>query len=141
MAAGKTNAKLEKLFYSKVGEMASGLAEALDTLRSRPASAEASEKAYHIAHRLHGAGSMYGFPCVSELGWALEELFIAVRSRRLAITPAVLETLEACTAALGKIGDGLDDALASDMSEAAWRCQCLLHDANRGDAPPAEARP
>lgn len=143
MAAGTDNARLRKLFCGKVGQMADSLAASAKALRATPPSPDAPEQVYHVAHSLHGAGTMYGFPCISEMGACLEDLVKAVMSGRRALTQDVIDLIECCAAALRDVAasDDVDEAAAARISEVAWKCECALHDAAGADPPPSQTTP
>ena len=132
MDKSTSNPGLEELFCAKVGQMAADLAALAKALATGAPSAGTLQKLYVIAHSLHGAGTMYGFPCVSELGASLEGLINAVRSGQLAPAPEVSDLVDSCAAALREVAcpGRANKALAATVSETAWKCECALHRAN-----------
>lgn len=136
-------AKLEKLFCSTVRQMADDLAECAEALRSTPFPPEASQKAYSIAHSLHGAGTMYGFPQVTEMGASLEKMLKALAAGRLAPTPAVIELVDSCANALRGLAEADCDEETSTaaISRLAWKCECTIHESDTRIGGSAEVSP
>lgn len=130
MIEAPRNARLDALFCCVVAQMATDLESIANAIRSNPGGLDASDRAYRIAHSLHGAGSLYGYPCVSELGAALERLTDTLRANRLPPTDAVVPLLLDCAAALrGVTGPNrTDPAVIAKLSELAWKCECLLRE-------------
>jgi chemotaxis protein histidine kinase CheA len=114
-----------------------GLAERLECGAPAP---DAPEQAYSIAHSLHGAGTMYGFPTVSEVGASLERLSDALRSGRLKPTGDITHLIGDCAEALRNLAEPRQTDPARDeiLSDLAWKCDCAVRDA-ADRAPHAEA--
>ena len=117
------------------GEL-SGFAAAL---RSNGMTAEVTEKAYRIAHSLHGAGTLYGYPCVSELGSALEKLVAGIHRGEVRASAGVAELVDSCAAALREAAgpDRGSEAVAARLTRLAWLCECAAHGDAANTQPPA----
>ncbi|MFO7897439.1 MAG: Hpt domain-containing protein [Planctomycetota bacterium] len=122
--------KLEKLFCSRLGEMGAELAAAVGELRSESANGGAVDQIYQVAHSLHGAGTMYGFPSVSDVGASLEDIARAVRSGDLSLARDLLDLIQRCADTLQEASGPacVTRELQNKLRELAWACQCTLHD-------------
>jgi len=137
------NPNLKELFCGTVLQMANELADCAKDFRAAPVPPEASRKAYNIAHSLHGAGTMYGFPQVSEMGASLEKMVKALGSGRLAPGAAVVELVDACAKALRDLVDLKcdDEESAAAISRLTWKCECAVHESDTTDDAASEQVP
>lgn len=71
-------AALRKSYASRLGDKIATLEEGLAAVRADPTNAEVVEHAWHLAHRMKGTGTSYGFP----------ELTTACGVIEAALTPA-----------------------------------------------------
>jgi chemotaxis protein histidine kinase CheA len=134
LATENGSPELRKLFSSQVRKMADDLAAFADSLRDNPEEPDSPEDIYAIAHSLHGAGTMYGFPWVSEFGGSLEKVVEALRSGNLEPCAELAELMDSCSAALVAAAEckSAADPAADRLSQLAWRCERTAH-----DGPPA----
>jgi len=133
---GANNSKLEQFFRDKIGEMAGELAALAGDFRRTPVPPQTADAVYAIAHSLHGAGTMYGFPAVSEMGAALEELAGLLRSSPPGLGQSVSKLIESCAGALRRIAAApgpKDNAIVSVISDLAWQCECTVRQAKAAD--------
>jgi two-component system, chemotaxis family, sensor kinase CheA len=133
---------LEQLFSEKVGQMSEQLAGDVATLQAEPDSADAMDDIYRIAHSLHGAGTMYGFPAVSELGASLEKLAGELQAGRLSAATPILDLIRSAAGALEHAvhADAAIRDAHAQLSELAWECECAARDtATNGEADAATA--
>ena len=138
--------KLDELFRTVAAQMGTELAAFAQSLRSGTPDAAAVRGAYDIAHRLHGAGTPYGYPAVTEMGASLERIIEAVKDGALAVSPALSDLIEACAAALRDLNapDRAGQDCAARFSRLAWQCECVLHAPSSADSvadPPARTAP
>ena len=120
---------LDKLFREVVSQMAGGIAAFGRSIRDTPPSPDGCERVYGFAHSLHGSGKLYGYPCVSELGAALEKVTRSMQEARLAASPAVAGLLESSAAALIAVceAEASDTSARDRIKNLAWECECLMH--------------
>ncbi len=126
------NHRLRELFSNKVGQMAADIEHMIrdmspQDLGSIPTAA--SEKIRVIAHSLHGAGTMYGFNCVSELGASMTALLDALQARRIQLTAGIIDLFRAAAELLREIArPGPMPASVTDaISGLAWKYECAVH--------------
>ncbi len=120
---------LDELFREVVSQMAVGLGRFAQAVRSGAPSPDSCEEAHGIAHSLHGSGKLYGYPCVSELGAALEKLVNAVRQGYADPTAALASLFDACSAALLALceEDASNEDARSRVRDLTWESECVLH--------------
>jgi chemotaxis protein histidine kinase CheA len=141
MADGVNSTRLQHLFRQVVAEMASNLDGCADELRASAGEpVAAAQKAYVIAHSLHGAGALYGFPSVTELGASLEKMLRAVQEGTFAAPAEAADLLAASATALRAVADSdaANNGAAAKVRSVAWECECALHD-DRPQAPEQDA--
>ena len=127
MSSETGNPKLRKLFRKVTRQMALELDGFAKALRAGSPHRETLDKAYSIAHSLHGAGEPYGHPCLSELGAALEKVIAALRSGDLAAAEPVIGLFDSSAAALRDLSaDAAPKAVCERVRDLAWNCQCAL---------------
>jgi len=119
----------DQLFREVVSQRSTNLAAFAASLRAGSACADDHDKAYQIAHSLHGTGKLYGFPCVSDLGASLKKVIQALQERRLAGALALASLIESCSAALLDLVNLAvpDEAARAKVRDRAWECECVLH--------------
>lgn len=130
------NRRLQELFSTKISQMAEELEQLSRDMA--PANTEGlspavSERIRTIAHSLHGAGTMYGFNCVSELGAGMTALLDALRAHRAQLTAGIIDLFRSAAALLREIArPGPTPSSVTDaVSGLAWKCECAI----RGAAP------
>lgn len=131
----------DQLFREVVSQRSTNLAAFASSLRAGSARADDHEKAYTIAHSLLGGGTLYGYPCVSELGSSLKKVIKALQERRLAAAPAIASLIESCSAALLDLVNLAvpGEAARAKIRDRAWECECVLHAAPApASDPPAD---
>jgi len=131
--------KLEDLFRKVVTTMSEDLASFADRLGAGSTQPDEFDKAYAIAHSLHGAGALYGYRCVSDLGASLEKLVRALAAHQLGPTARAAELIRSCAGALRVVAgpQPAAESVTDKISELAWDCECLAH---RPDSVPQPSR-
>lgn len=141
MTGGTGQQELDQLFREVVSQMSAKLAAFAASIRTGSACADDHEDACTIAHSLLGSGTLYGYPCVSELGASLEKMVEALQGGRVRRTPAVANLIESCSAALFLLANLAvpDEPARARARDLAWECECVLHAAAApASDPPAE---
>jgi len=136
---GPRDGDLYELFCNKLAEMAGDLSALANALRTGQRDHQTLKPARTAAHRMHGAGSMYGHPCVSQLGAALEQLLPAIEAGQIAVTDAASTLLDDCADALRHFDHAEHRGAATPqaISRLAWQCEC----AARGGSTDGPASP
>jgi chemotaxis protein histidine kinase CheA len=131
----QSKTKLKKLFSEKVGQMGSELAGYVAGLQPHTHPIDQMDSIYRIAHSLHGAGSMYGFPKISELGASLERVALAVKSGRISLNDSTLALIRKVAQALQEPLGQPETVCDADcaLTHLAWECECLLRPAPSAD--------
>jgi|GEM_PF-3395754 len=129
--------KLAELFRNVVGQMADDLGAFARSLESGPLDTKELDRAYGIAHSLHGAGALYGYPCLSELGAAMEKLVNSLRTSDARASRKAAALFESCSAALRDITNATTahGPVTDRISDLAWQCECALRESGATHEP------
>ena len=129
--------KLAELFCKVVGQMADDLAAFAQSLKSGSLDDTAFDRAYGIAHSLHGAGALYGYPCLSDLGAALEKLVNYLRCGKVPTSHMAAGLFESCSTALRDVASAttVHGPVIDRIAELAWKCECALREPGEPPAP------
>ncbi len=136
------NHRLQELFSTRISQMAADLEELCRDMVPGFLSPATSQKIRPIAHSLHGAGTMYGFNCVSELGASMGGVLDALQSHRIQLSAATIDLFRSAAAVLREIArPGPTPAAVTDsVSALAWKCECAVRGAAVSDTVAAPVR-
>jgi chemotaxis protein histidine kinase CheA len=130
MAQEENGARLDQLFRVKLTEMAAELEASARNLHEEKDVPASAERARYIGHRLHGTGAMYGYPLMSEVGRALEEVMASVRDGLPPPAPVAAGLVDQAVGLLEQLREmkGSPDDGAKAVANYTWACQRSVHE-------------
>jgi chemotaxis protein histidine kinase CheA len=95
--------EIQPAFLDGINEEIKKFRQLFDRLAEKQDNICAIENIYRMSHNIHGNGSSYGFPAISEIGERMEEALKAIYLHQKGIDETLLKFLADCVDSLEKI--------------------------------------